>query len=258
MRESISFKSIADHLEIQKDDVLLVSSDIQQLAMAALKNHEKFSSEGLIESLQNKLGNEGTLLFPTFNWDFCNGIAFDYSKTRCMTGSLGAAALKMDGFKRSAHPIYSFAVCGRDRDKICEMDNVSSFGSDSPFAYLHKFGKNLIVDISLRHCFTFAHYVEEQVGVPYRYMKNFTAGYRGRDGNEKIRTYSMYVRRLDINVEVIIDPLGDDLLESGLSTKKMINGISFTVLKFADFFDAAKKDILENKAMKLCRFDGQE
>jgi aminoglycoside 3-N-acetyltransferase len=258
MRGYISFRDIADHLEIQKGDVLLVSSDIQRLATAAARNAEKFSPESFIMSLQNKLGNEGTLLFPAFNWDFCKGIAFDRFKTRCMTGSLGTAALKMEGFERSRHPIYSFAAWGRDRDKIIEMGNVSSFGGDSPFAYLHKFGRNLVVDISLRHCFTFAHYVEEQVGVPYRYMKNFTAGYRGRDGREEIRTYSMYVRRLDINVESVIDPIGDDLLESGLSAMKIINGVPFTVLRFADFYEAAEKDILENKARKLCRYDGQE
>jgi aminoglycoside 3-N-acetyltransferase len=235
-----------------------VSSDIQRAVFTAFRNKEHFSPDLLIESFQKKLGEDGTLLFPTFNWGFCNGVPFDYEKTSCMTGILGREALRKKEFKRSLHPIYSFAVWGRDRDLICGMNNVSSFGSDSPFSYLHKFGKNLIIDISMKHCVTFTHYVEEQVGVPYRYMKTFTAGYKGPDKKEEIREYSMFVRCLEKNVETLIDPIGDDLRRSGLCQSKLINGISFETLKLSDFYDAAEKDILENKASKLCRYDGQE
>ena len=175
-----------------------------------------------------------------------------------MTGALGREALKMSGFVRSPHPIYSFAVWGSDRDYVCSMKNVSSFGDDSPFAYLHKSGKNLIIDVSMKHCFTFAHYVEEQVGVPYRFMKTFTANYLGPDGVSEIRSYSMLVRRLDRNAETLIDPIGEDMERGGLLLKKHINGIPFSTLRFADFFVAAERDIMENKARKLCRYDGQD
>jgi aminoglycoside 3-N-acetyltransferase len=258
MDEYVSYLNLVDLLDIQEKDVLLVSSDIQRVAYAAAKNGERFSPELLIESLQKKIGEEGTLLFPTFNWDFCGGISFDYASTPCMTGVLGREALKNAQFKRSLHPIYSFAVWGRDRDRICEMDNVSSFGSDSPFAYLHKCGKNLIMDVSMKNSLTFTHYVEEQVGVPYRFMKNFTAPYKGPDGHEEARSYSMYVRYLDKDVETLIDPLGEDMERAGLCEKKFINNIPFSTLKFSDFFTYAERDILENRARKLCRYRGQE
>jgi len=254
MSDYVSSSEWINMLDIQKGDTLLVSSDIQRLFFSAVKNGDTFSPSSLIEQLKIKLGAEGTLLFPTFNWDFCKGIPFDYYNTPCMTGTLGREALKMSDFKRSLHPIYSFAVWGRDQEYICEMQNVSAFGSDSPFAYLHSYGKNLIIDITMKLCFTFAHYVEEQVGVSYRYMKNFTALYTGPDGGSEVRSYSMFVRCLSKLAESLIDPLGEDLADKGLLERKIINGIVFSILKFSDFYVLAERDILENKAGKLCRY----
>ena len=244
-------------LDIRKGDTLLVSSDIQRLLFSAVKHADSFSPSILIDMLQKKLSASGTLLFPTFNWDFCNGIPFSYYNTPCMTGTLGREALRREDFKRSLHPIYSFAVWGRGQKHICGMENKSAFGGDSPFAYLHHCGKNLIIDIAMRRCFTFAHYVEERMGVPYRYMKTFTAEYFGSSGESQIRSYSMFVRNLDKAVETLIDPLGDDMARDGFLERKKINGIVFSTLSFSDFSVFAERDILENKAGKLCRYDGQ-
>jgi aminoglycoside 3-N-acetyltransferase len=253
----VPFQEWVEYLDIHEGDILLVSSDIQRAALAAFRNKENFSPDLLIESLQKKLTSEGTLMFPTFNWDFCKGLRFDYRGTPCMTGALGRAALGRNDFRRSLHPIYSFAVWGRDRDCVCEMRNIGSFGEDSPFAYLHEKGKSLMIDVSMRNSFTFAHYVEERLAVPYRYMKTFTALYRGPDGCEGSRSYSMYVRYLEKNVVTLIYPIGEDMVKTGKLKRKTINDIPFSTLIFADFYEAAEKDILENHARKLCRYDGQ-
>ena len=254
----IPYQEIVSQLPIEKGDVLLVTSDVQKLAVVAMKNRERFSPAAFIESLTEAVGPEGTLLFPTYNWSFCRGETFDYHRTPCMTGALGREALKMPGFRRSAHPIYSFAIWGKDRDLLCAMNNKSAFGEDSPFAYLCEKGKNLIIDVSLQHSFTFAHYVEEQVGVVYRYQKTFTAPYIDADGQEEEHSYSMLVRDLDRDVETLLDPIGEDMEALGLLEKKEINGSSFSVLRFADFYELARRDILDNKARKLTCYKGQE
>jgi aminoglycoside 3-N-acetyltransferase len=67
-------------LDIKKGDILLVSSDIMRV-ISLIKNNEGFFSPNLIiDTLQNIVGTEGTLLFPTYNWDFCKGLPFDYKK----------------------------------------------------------------------------------------------------------------------------------------------------------------------------------
>lgn len=253
----ISYKHIASKLNIQKGDIVMVSSDIKRLIWTTTEHGEKFDIDVFIDTLITEIGDNGTLLFPTYNWDFCRGIAFDYCKTPPHNvGSLGKAALKRGDFRRTQHPIYSFAVWGKDKEHLYNMNNIGSFGVDSPFAYLHKYAKALQMDVPLKQCFTFAHYVEEQVGVPYRFLKTFTAPYIDAHGNSNIRSYNMYVRYLDMNVKIVIDPIEDELTEAGIIQRQTINGIPFTTLMFSDFYKAAKQDILENNARKLSTYDG--
>jgi aminoglycoside 3-N-acetyltransferase len=169
----------SNQFNLQKGEIVLVTSDLTALMLLTRDYEEPIMPDILIDYLQMAVGNDGTLLFPTYNWDYCKGITFNYNSTRCKTGALGVAALKRSDFIRTRHPIYSFAVWGKDSKKLYEMDNISSFGSDSPFAYLHENNaKNIIIDVSYQNCFTFAHYVEEccMEYVPYRYLKTFNGG----------------------------------------------------------------------------------
>jgi len=57
---------------------------------------------------------------------------------------------------------------------LLSFTNESSFGSDSPFAYLHREkGKMLMIGVDYQSSFTFVHYVEECRQVNYRYIKTF-------------------------------------------------------------------------------------
>ena len=234
----------------------MVSSDIKKLILTALENGEEFDINCFIDSLTEKVGADGTLLFPTYNWDFCKGKPFDYKKTKPdKVGSLGKAALKRSDFRRTYHAIYSFAVFGKDQDYLCAMSNTDSFCTDSPFAYLHKYVKALQIDVPLSQCFTFVHYVEQQVGVPYRFIKTFTAPYIDAGGHSEVRSYSMYVRYLDANVKNIISPIEDDLAQSGAIKYQEINEITYSTLMFSDFYNAAEYDIINNDAKKIASYE---
>lgn len=56
----------------------------------------------------------------------------------------------------------------------------------------------------MNQCFTFMHYVEKELKVPYRYMKAFNSKYIDEQGEVEERTYSMYVRDLDIESETCL------------------------------------------------------
>ena len=66
---------------IGRGDCIYVISDVLELAKAYRARGERLGLDDLIEGLQGLVGQEGTLLFPAFNWDFCKGIAFDYHRT---------------------------------------------------------------------------------------------------------------------------------------------------------------------------------
>jgi aminoglycoside 3-N-acetyltransferase len=256
----VKLKKIPEKLGLNKGDTLLVSSDLKGLLFQCLEHGDAADPNVFLESLMDAVGSEGTLLLPTFNWDFCKGITFDYRRTPCRTGSLGKAALKRKDFVRTKHPIYSFAVWGKNAGRLYEMENKDSFGKDSPFAYLKEAGaKNLFIDVSYQDSFTFAHYAEEWEGnVPYRYVKDFTAGYIDEQGREEVRTYSMFVRDLDKNVHVTINPMEKQFAEAGAVRVYEINGVDFRLLDLDKAYGLMKKDILHNRSRNLCTYEGQE
>jgi aminoglycoside 3-N-acetyltransferase len=255
---TISYKELVDHLDINKGDSLHVSSDIRLVMRLARKNGEKFEIDELINSFQHKLGQSGTLIFPTFNWDFCGGLPFDYYKTLCSTGSLGQAALGRSDFSRTQHPMYSFAVWGKDRDLLCSLNNKSSFGSDSPFEYLRYYSKGLMFSLPFSSGFTFNHYVEEQSGcVSYRYLKDFTSEYIDEKNESSIRTYSMLVRRLDLDVKNANWHLADYLREVGVLKSCRISELEFHMFSFNETYQPTLDDVLYNHSRKICTYIGQ-
>jgi aminoglycoside 3-N-acetyltransferase len=256
----IKYLDIADCLEIKKGDALHVSSDVSALMLICMRNGEVFDPDLFVDSLIEAVGSEGSLLFPAYSWIFCSGNTFDYRNTPCRTGVLAASVLRRKDFRRTRHPIYSFAVWGRDRDLLVKMDNKSSFGDDSPVGYMYKQGaKNLLIGVDLFTGYTFVHFVEEQTGgVPYRYQKNFTAGYIDEEGIESTRTYSMFVRDLDLDVKMRINPFEEPFLEAGVMTREKINSVDFRIVDMGASFDIIKDDIINNRSRKVCSYKGQE
>ena len=185
-------------LDIQEGDILDIVSDSASFREFLMKRGERFSPDKLLNALQNKVGETGTLLIRTFNWDFCRGVPFNYKKTPGKVGILGNAALRRKDFRRTRHPIYSWAVWGKDQEYLCELNNRKSFGVGTPWDYFEK-GKAKIVRLGNAQVdgFTFLHHIEQELEVPYRFEKTFSGTYIDEQGNIDLREYSMFVRYLD-------------------------------------------------------------
>ena len=165
--------NLFSELEIINEDKILVSSNILPILIKNKKKSLKKIANDIIDELLEKVGKNGNIIIPTYNWDFCKGKKFDHHNTLSSSGALGNIALKRDDFLRSKNPIYSFAVAGRNKIEISELNHISSFGLDSPFGYLIKNnGKNLFINLDYKLGFTYCHVAEETVGVSYRYQKN--------------------------------------------------------------------------------------
>ncbi len=257
MNANILMDDIIEQLQIEAGDIVMVASDIVRLWAEYRRAHGSFSPEDLIRSILNKVTQEGTVLFPTYSWDFCHGKGFNYYKTAPMTGGLGKIALGMEGFIRTRHPIYSFAAWGKDKDLLYSMDNISSFGEDSPFGYMHKKnGKNLFIGVPFIKSLSFVHYVEEQINVPYRYHKNFTGEYVDRFGSCMEKTYSMYVRNLDMNM-LQLDAV-ESFMENIVRQKLYFYKTEFKILNFFEIYKIVSADIRENRSRNLVSYIGQE
>lgn len=244
---------------IKRGDVLLVSSDVSQVILNLCGGVEYFNKKtakkicnDIIDTLQHLIGIEGTLLFPTYNWMWCKGKPFIYEKTLGETGALGNVALKRDDFKRTKHPIYSFAVWGKDMNMLSNLENIDSWGLDSAFNYLYvNKAKNLFIDVI--DFYTFTHFVEESVGVDYRYIKEFRANYVINNVISE-RVYTMYVRNLNLNFENSSVKLLKLLENSSCLNYFECLDVKCGIIDMYKSFDIIKKDIINNNSKNLIKY----
>lgn len=262
IEDNFDFKKIYKTLGIKKNDkVVLCLSSLKLIFFLKKRSFlNNISLEKKIELLFCKIidelklviGKKGTILIPTYNWDFCKGKIFDYHKSPAGAGSIGNYALKRKDFKRSRNPIYSFAVNGYDQNKICNLKHFSCFGLDSPFGYLiKKGGKNIFIGFDdYRKGFHFPYIAEEKVGVKYRFLKTFSGKYKIKKKIIKNFKTKMNVRKLDLNVKTKVDKLLKIILMKNSNYKEIkVKKIPISILKIDKAFKIMVNDLKNKKKL---------
>ena len=82
MSEYIKLKDLAKYLHINRGDNIFVTSDVKELLYDLMTHDDDTDLNILIDGIIDIIGEEGTLVFPTFNWDFCKGVPFDIKNNR--------------------------------------------------------------------------------------------------------------------------------------------------------------------------------
>lgn len=242
---------------LKKGSCVYVISDMMELAKLSRARGEKLVLGDLIDGLQRLVGGEGTLLFPTFNWDFCKGTGFDLRRTPARTGALPKAALSREDFARTAHPLYSFAVWGAHREELLAIQSPDAFGPGTIFEKLREWdAQALAVGLGALAGNTYIHHVEQMTGVPYRYSKEFTADYTDAAGVCRKYTCRMYVRDLEMDPRHIdgFRPLEEKMRGEGLIRTAYYGTVPSHVMRLADLDGAVRRDILENDSANMYRY----
>ncbi len=152
-------------------DVLYIHTDMT-FGLPAMKRGELLAA--LLDCLES-LGVR-TLVFPAFTFSFCNNEPFDARNSRTPMGALNEYARRTGRGVRSADPLLSIYALGDPLD-LTENLGPSSIGENSSYDRLHKCGREvrfLFFGADMRECFTYTHYMEAIIGVPYRYDREFT------------------------------------------------------------------------------------
>ena len=249
-------------LNINKGDTLYIPSDVTQVLVSARKRYGVNTAEkrndflnNLGDTFKDVVGDDGTLLFPIFTWDYNKGIPFDACKTLGKVGSLPNWILQnRTDFIRTQHPMYSFMVWGKDAKMLAEMNNVDCWGAYSPFGYMHRNkAKTLFLNVTVQRGFTFLHYVEETLQVPYRYYKNFRGEYIDSVGNKTNRNYVMYVRDLAVTSQ---EYMPDSFFEErGILKASSWNETELKIMNCTDAFEVMKDDFLNNGGRNMYHFE---
>ena len=181
-------------------DTLFIHSDV-----FFGKPAQGFKRKEYLDILNDTINNLGVknIIVPTFTYSFCNNEVYDVVNSKTFMGAYNEFIRKKDKRFRTIDPLLSVSVPNELKPLF---DNISnhSLGPGSALDIIHNMNnvKFLFFGAEMSECFTYVHYVEEQIGVSYRYLKDFTGKYIDSNGKEEIRTYSMNVRNLDLNIRM--------------------------------------------------------
>ena len=227
---------------VERGDIILVHSDSTAFRQICDLSWGE-AMDLLKQCFLDALGDNGTLIVPTFNWDFCKGITFFHEKTRSQVGMFTNNVLFDECSIRSFHPIYSFAGIGPASVDILTDISKSSFGEDSVFDKLYQKNAKIVLfylDSNVREdnfTTTFIHYIEQKRNIDYRYIKYFR-GIVSRDGEEYEDVFDYNVRYQDQPVYIDEKKIMDHLLS--VKKMKMVftdNGYPISQVSCRDMYD---------------------
>ena len=241
-------KKVFIKLGIKKKDKLQVNSNILNIIKS---KKTKFKPSQIIDTLIEIITPQGTLLFPAFNWGFCEGASFKYLETKSLTGALSNLTIKRDDFHRSLNPIYSFLIYGKDNLKISKLKHKSCFSLNSPMGHLIKSnGKNLFIDLDYKAALTYAHVAEETATVNYRYFKKFTGLYFDINNKRKKKSFIMYVRKLKMVKSTLVHKKFDNILKKNKALKVIkFKGHKFSIIDIKKTYQLMVSDIKNKGGM---------
>lgn len=219
-------------LGIKQGDILCVHSQIFSLGRALLPKEEFL--EELVSILKELVGNEGTLIMPTFSYSFCKNEVFDINKSSSTVGLLTEWFRKDVEVKRTHHPIFSFAVWGKMQEEYLDI-GPDAFGLDSVYGKMIRDNGKILM-FGANKGYTFHYLAEEHVRVPYRFFKVFEGEIVDEKGNKKYSSVPYFVRNLDIKSEFDEEKLADFLLKKHIQKQVAFGKGTLGVVKCREMY----------------------
>lgn len=118
------------------------------------------------------IGDEGTLIVPTFSYSYCHGELYNPLTTKTKCGMFSEYIMKKYPQNRTLDPNFSVCGIGNNILEYLKCDIHESFGANS---FWQMFMKNngKIICMNFDSGSTFIHYIERCNNVEYRYNKAF-------------------------------------------------------------------------------------
>ena len=225
-------------LGVEKGDTLLVHSSYKSLGEV------EGGPQTVIRALEAALGSEGTLIMPTFNFDFNKGVPWDVRSTPSKMGILTELLRKEPRAKRVFHPFYSFAIVGKHAEMLGRLRYKSSYERNSVFGKLRDLdGKIMIIGLSYTNSMTFFHHIEQMEGVDYRFLKQFTGEVTDEHGHTYTDTFEMLVRDIDKGVITEVDPMGALMEETGVVRVRKIGEADVKLMRANEVYEFTAREM---------------
>lgn len=133
------------------------------------------------------------IIVPTFSYSFCNHEVYDVRETKTSMGALNEYIRKMPNRYRTMDPLLSISVPECLASKF-EIISNHSLGGGSGLDLVHSLDdvKFLFFGVPMGNCFTYLHYIEKMLDVPYRFDLSFDGDIIDYDGKKYNSTQTIH------------------------------------------------------------------
>jgi len=179
---------------LKKGDIVFSHSNVGFLGIPVGGNNAENVFNTILNAFFDVIGEEGTLVVPTFTYSFSQGKLFDPDQTPSDCGIFTEMLRKHSSTYRSEDPCVSVASIGARAAEMTQNIAENTYGKDSFFDRFYK-ANGKICNINFDAGSTFVHYVERALKVPYRFDKTFTGTFQ-KNGKQELRKSVLWVRHL--------------------------------------------------------------
>jgi aminoglycoside N3'-acetyltransferase len=178
-------KNLFNTLGIKKGDKIILHSNIAGILQ--FYNSDKISiSKVFFSILKKHIGKNGTIIIPTYNYEFTKKKSFNLKNSSSEVGFFSNYLLRKYWKKRTLDPVFSHLVFGILKDFNKDNINNEAFGKDSIFSYLLKNNFKVFCFCCSSDQVTFIHFIEYIFKAPYRYIKKFISSVEYAKFKQKI------------------------------------------------------------------------
>lgn len=181
---------------IEKGDTLFLHTNIGFFGRMEGVTNAQVLSDSFFQALKNAVGENGTIVVPTFSYSFCHQEEYNNLKTTTTCGMFSEYLRKQKDVIRSMDPNFSIAAWGKLTEYYTSNPTNESFGKGSFWERLLE-QKGKIVCMNMDCGSTFVHYIENRNQVSYRYNKAFNGVMIDTQGNVKRDYFVHYVYDLE-------------------------------------------------------------
>ncbi|EAJ5701915.1 aminoglycoside N3'-acetyltransferase [Campylobacter lari subsp. concheus] len=241
-------KLTLQNLDIKKGDILYIHSEIFNFGIPVINLHDL--QKNIIDCFFEVVGNEGTMLMPTFTYSFCNNKVYDKLNSKTKIGVLNEFFRKLPGVKRTNDPLFSFAVKGA-KEKLFLKETNSCFGENSVFDILTQQNAKLVLFGGRYVDHSYIHYIEEYIKVSYRFYKNFSGEIIDEEGSKTHKSIMYYCRHLDVNSEISINSVLKMLIQNNNIRSENFANAEISIINIKKFFESGIKLLTKNEKALL-------
>jgi aminoglycoside 3-N-acetyltransferase len=138
---------------------------------------------GLTEVIQERLGERGTIIVPTFSASYRRNEIYDVRESKSFNGALSEYIRQLPMAVRSLDPLFSMAALGRRADELMERTGSACFGDQSIYEKLFRNDVKFIgFGVDWNQGYSFFMHLERLANVPFRHEVLYRGQTRRMDG----------------------------------------------------------------------------